>query len=102
MNEHEKSSKEEVIEIPVGRYLGKVRNNPWIIATFVLGIAFVLSLIFGGGNNGVGADVAAGKTLEFLNTNPELQGQINLVSVGESGSFYEVLVGFQGDQVPVY
>lgn len=103
MSGHEKSSKDEVIEIPVGKYLGRLRDNPWIVATFVFGIAFVLSLVFGGGGSGgVGSERAADNALAFFNSNPQLQGQVELVNSERTGNFYEVLVGFQGDQLPVY
>ena len=37
------AEKKDVIEIPVGRYLGAVRSNPWVLATFICaGVALVL------------------------------------------------------------
>lgn len=96
--------KEETIEIPVGKYLNAVRKNPWIASTFVLAIALVLVFIFGGlgGGSTVSADEAGQKVLTFLNSNPNLAGQVSYVSAERDGQLYEITIQYDGTNVPVY
>ena len=102
----EKTEKSEVIEVPVGRYFKNLRTNPWIASTVVLGVVLVLVLIFGtGGASGgakISSDEAGQKVLEFLNSNPSVTGEIELVSAEQDGQFYQVMLTYQGQQVPVY
>jgi len=105
MSEEEKeTTPEETVEIPVGKYVGKMRENPWIVATFVMALAFVLSLFFGGGAGVTGevvnADEAAQNLVEFINSRG--QGEADLVSVEQEGSLYKTVVNYQGQEVPVY
>lgn len=87
-------------------YLGKVRANPWIASTFVLAAVVVLMFVFGsgfsGGQSKIGSEEAGQKVLKFLESNPAITGEVTLVSAKEDGQFYEVLLSYQGQQVPVY
>jgi len=99
--------KEDVVEIPVGKYLKGVRKNPWVASTFVLGLLLVLVLIFGVGGGGSGegvvnADEAGQKVLSFINSNPEITGEAALVSAEQDGNFHRVIINYQGQEVPVY
>lgn len=83
----------------------KLRSNPWIASTLVLVIALVLVLAFSfakGGTSKITADEAGKKVLEFLNSNPSITGEVTLVSAKQDGQFYQVLLSYQGQQVPVY
>jgi protein-disulfide isomerase len=98
--------KEEVIEIPIGRYLSNIRENPWMISTLVLGVFLIAVLFFSpfGGFSGktVSADKAGQQALSFIQSNPSLEGVVSLVSVKEDSGFYEVVLNYQGRDVPVY
>jgi hypothetical protein len=102
----EKSEKSDAIEVPVGKYFDNIRSNPWIAATFVLAVVLVLVLILGtGGARGspkITADDAAQKVLTFLNSNPQITGEVTLVSAKQDGQFYQVMLTYNGQQVPVY
>lgn len=102
----DKKEENDTVEIPVGKFFGKVRSNPWMASTIVLGIVVILVLAFGGAGTGgvatVSADEAGERVLEFLNSNPQITGEVTLVSAEESGQFYEVVLSYQGQQVPVY
>ena len=83
----------------------KMRQNPWILSTLVLG---VLSLIlisgsfFGAGMTGnvISGDVASNNLVSYLNTVAD--SEVTLIDTEDSGSMYLVTVGYQGDEVPLY
>lgn len=86
----------------------KVRENPWILATFVLGIVALLLIItsFSGGMTGgaIGVadkDVVTQKVMNFLNAQVG-EGNVKYVSTNLKNGLYEVLVNYQGTEVPVY
>ncbi|MBU0906555.1 MAG: hypothetical protein KKD18_01225 [Nanoarchaeota archaeon] len=84
----------------------KIRANPWIASTIVLGLILVLVLALGTGGGSttakVTADEAGQKVLTFLNSNPAITGEVSLVSAEEEGQFYKVTLTYQGQEVPVY
>ncbi len=82
--------------------LSKARQNPWILATFILAIV-LLFLIFTKSSSFssdiVGKDAAANNLLSFIKG----QGSnIQLVSSEQNGSFYQVVVNYQGQDIIVY
>lgn len=82
----------------------RVRENPWILATFVLGIVVVL-LMFGNGfgkvtGNVVSGDKAAEDLISYLNTIAD--SDIELVDVSEVNGLYEVVVDYEGERFPIY
>lgn len=90
-----------------------VKKNPWIIATIVLGIIALVLLVFmlRGGITGniitgrvIGEEDISSKTVDFVNTNllPPGQGQVTFNSISEKSGLYEVLVLYQGREVPIY
>ncbi len=90
-----------------------VKKNPWIMATIVLGIIalVLLVLMLRGGITGniitgrvIGEADIVSKTVDFVNTNllPPGQGQVTFNSISEKSGLYEVLVSFQGREVPIY
>ncbi|MFH1585808.1 MAG: thioredoxin domain-containing protein [archaeon] len=81
------------------------KNNPWIISTFVLGIAVLILLVGNfnptGGVVGVkvGADDAGQAVLGLA------QAQVpdsEVVEVTEESGLYKVLLSMDGNEVPVY
>ena len=83
----------------------KIRENPWILSTFVLG-ALCLILITGilssgtSGVNTIPSDAAAKKLVEFLNRNAP--SEVTLESVSSESGLYKVNVKFRGNTIPVY
>ncbi|MCA9485785.1 MAG: hypothetical protein KC506_02995 [Nanoarchaeota archaeon] len=98
------SEKEETIEINFGKMLGSFRKNPWIVASIVLAVFLVVVLVgdFGSGGAKVSADEAAANVINFINSNPNAQGQATLVSSQRNGQFYEVVLNYQGGDVSVF
>ncbi|HLC32078.1 MAG TPA: thioredoxin domain-containing protein [Candidatus Nanoarchaeia archaeon] len=94
----------DVIEIPVGRYVGAMRRNPWMVVSVVLALALVFVLFFRGGSSGTGLVVSeqdAGDSLiKFING--QGQGTAEFVSAEEKDNFYQVTVKYNGQDIPVY
>lgn len=103
-----KSEKSDVIEIPVGKQMEKLRSNPWIISTFVLGIVLVLVLVFGGvgykggGEEVVSLDEAENNLLSFIKSQSQVPADLEVISSEKEGQLYKVTLNFQGQEVPVY
>ena len=100
----EKVESKDTIEIPVGKYLSSMRENPWRVSTVVLVLVLLGVIFFNplGSSSTVSADTAGTQVIDFLNSNPQLENQVSLISVSKEGSFYQALLSFQGQQVPVY
>ncbi len=82
----------------------KIKGNPWIMVSIVLGIA-VLILLFmvlrGGITGNVVKGESAGTTIvEYLNA--RTGGGVEYVSYKDLGNLYEVTVSYQGQEIPVY
>jgi protein-disulfide isomerase len=86
------------------KLMEKLRANPWILSTFVLGIITIVLLLgaFNPGMTGnvISDDAAAERLVDFLNTRSD--GTVTLDSVSEDSGLYKVDVGYQGDVIPVY
>jgi len=82
----------------------KVRENPWMLGTFVLSVLVValLLLTFTGGitGNAISSSAAAEKTLAFY----ESAGisDLTLASIEEISGLYQVNLNYKGSVVPVY
>ena len=80
------------------------KKNPWMIASFILGIAVIVLLImvFKGGITGnVVSETDASDTLiDYLNS--KTGGGVEFVSAQDIGNLYEVTVNYQGQDLPVY
>ncbi len=101
MAEHTEKKKEDVIEIPVGSFLRKIRNNPWIIASIVLFVLLIISLFMRSGVSGqVSANQAGQNLVSFINGLGN--GQAQLVSSVQQGSLYNVTVNYQSQKISVY
>ena len=79
------------------------KTNWWMISTIVLAIALVLVYITGGitgGVVGVSTTNAEQSMLDFLNA--RTGGGVEIVETNEQGAFYEIIVEYQGQEIPVY
>lgn len=82
----------------------KIRENPWILATFVLGVLSVFILIttlFGGLTGNVISANSAGERLLKFYQSMGIEG-LTLESVKEISGLYQVNLNYEGEIVPVY
>lgn len=98
-NEKEESSnkKEKLTE--------KMRENPWILSTLVLGI-LILVLLVGNFSGGVTGNVISEKDagdiiLNFVKTQTNGQGELVETTVFDN-VLYKVVILYQGNEVPLY
>ncbi len=110
MEEENKEEKEieEVVEkkeeVPdkKGKLTEKMRENPWILSTLVLGIVTLILLVgnFSGGMTGnvISAGQAGDALLDFAN---QQGADAELVGVEDVGNFYEVTLTMDGRDVPL-
>jgi hypothetical protein len=79
-----------------------LRDKPWVVSTFVLGILVVLLILgnfFNLTGNAVSGKSAGDEILSFANA----QGaNAQLINVTSEGGFYKVFLSIQGNEVPVY
>ena len=88
-----------VEEILSKKNLNKIFKNPWAIATIILVIALVV-VLFANPFPGVSKNKAGEDVVAFLNS--QTGGGVELIEINTKDSLYEVLVDFQGQQIPVY
>lgn len=102
MHQDKKEMSEEVIQIPVGRWLYAIKHNIWMSVSIVLAIALIVSLFFAfrGGSGVVSGEKAASNLIDFINK--QGNGVAELVSVEKKDGMYEVIVSFQGQNIPVF
>ena len=86
-------------------YTHKLRENPWIVSTFVLGILGLILLIsnFSGSVSGniISEDEAGNTILNFVKT--QTQGHGELIEVKSfDDSLYEVIILYNGQKLPLY
>lgn len=86
-----------------------VKKNPWVMATIVLGIIvlILLVLMLRGGITGniitgraIGGQDAGDKLIDYLNS--RTGGGVEYISHEDIGNLYEVLISYQGQELPVY
>jgi len=100
--------KSDVIEIPIGRYLGRARNNPWSVISVLLALVLLGVLVFtpfsptGNTIREIDPNDAGQIAVDYINANPDLEGEVSLISVTKEGEFYQAFLDYQGQQVPVY
>ena len=98
-------TKSDVIEIPVGKYLSGLRDNPWRVSSVVLGVVLLGVLLFtpfSGTGSTISSAEAGENVLSFINSNPDLEGEVTIDSVGEEDGFHKVILNYGGQQVPIY
>ena len=79
--------------------LHKIRENPWILSSVILGIIltiFIINNSFGG----VSGNSAGQKLVDFLNK--QAPSKITLEDVSTESGLYKVNVLFQDQSIPVY
>lgn len=82
--------------------------NLWILVSLVLAVVLVLSLVKGWSLTGKTSGTlspgdAAKKTVDYINTNLVQSGtSATLNSTHDLGGVYEVIVTYQGNQIPVF
>jgi glutaredoxin len=107
MGEEEKESEQEnpaTSPIKKSNLTEKIRENPWIVSTFILGILVVILFIaiFSGNLTGnvVSKEKAADNLMNYLNT--VANSPITLVSVENLGGLYLATIKYQNQDIPVY
>ncbi|MBC8495851.1 hypothetical protein H8D36_06875 [archaeon] len=84
---------------PCMKLIEKLSKNYWIVATVILAILLIGTLVMDNSGN-ISANKAAQQTADFLNT--QTGGGVEVVSVEKSDSFYMITVSYQGQEIPVY
>lgn len=83
----------------------KIKENPWILATIILGIIAVSIIVVSFKGNITGYAVSEEKASEnlvnYLNSIVP-KGQVTYVSSEDIGTLYQVTVEYQGDKIPLY
>lgn len=93
-------------------FVEKVRENPWIISSIILGILLLGFLFSSSGVTGgvitggavasgeiISAKVAGEKMVDFANANG---ADAKLVEVNDRGNFYEVVLLIEGNELSLY
>ncbi len=90
---------------PENEAIGGFRNNPWMIASIVLGLVLIGVIFFGGGG-GISGDVvsesiASDNLVAFIKSQGQ-GGDIEIDSIEREGTLYKAVVDYQGQKIPVY
>ena len=87
-----------------GTLTDKMRENPWVATTLVLGVVVLIFIVagFGGVTGGsIGVNDAGDMILNFVQS--QTGGEGELVEVTEYEEyFYKIIILFQGQEVPLY
>lgn len=83
----------------------KIKSNPWMLATIVLGIILLVLIAFvmpkaSVTGNAISDKEAGDKLLSYINTIAD--SPVDLVSTSDVGNLYEVKVSYQGQTMPLY
>ena len=89
-------------EINMSKLGHKLKHNPWIVCSIILGIVVLVLLFFvlrGGTSGKVSGKIAAENLINFA----KAQGATaTLVNVSDLGNFYEVVLSIGGQEAPIY
>ena len=90
-------------KLDISKIKNSIKSNPWMASTIVVGIIAVILMIIlasGGITGNVISETEAGKKIiDFA----EAQGvDVTLSEVNEKGNLYEVVVLFEGQELPLY
>lgn len=83
----------------------KMRENPWVVSTIVLAIVTIILLVGNFSGSVTGASVAKAsdveaKVLDFVNS--QVDEPVSIVDTTMQNGLYQVVVLYQGQQVPIY
>lgn len=96
--------KEEKKEEKKSEFTSKLRENPYIVSTIVLGLATLilvtLTLSPSLTGNVISGSSAGQNLIDYLNTN--VGGGVGYVSYEDLGNLYQIIVSYNGDNIPVY
>ena len=106
MEKEKNIDKPDTINVPIGKYFSKFRENPWIVSTILLVVVLIALMFFGGfgagSGNTVSGDTAANNLISFIKSQPGTQGDVKVISNEKEGTLYKVTVDYQGQNIPVY
>jgi len=105
VNYNKDNESKDVVVINYGKHFEKVRDNPWIISTIVLGLVVVFLVIFsfgGGSEDFVNENTAANNLVSFIKSRNEANGNVKIVSTMRDGQLYKVILDYQGQNIPLY
>lgn len=95
--------KEERISDKLGNdFTQKLRENPWIISTIVLGVLVVFMLF---SNTSItGNSISEGKAQEILNNffEDNVPEDVVIKDISVESGLYKAMVEYQGSEIPVY
>ena len=78
----------------------KIGNNYWAVATIVLTLVLIILLVNGNAfSTSIGKDKAGQSVVDFLNS--QTGGGVELVEVTSDGEFYQVMVSYQEQSIPL-
>ena len=82
-----------------------ILENPWMLATIFLAVVLIIVLVLrftGAGLTGnvVSEDKAVQNLMDFVKA--QGGGEAEYVSTSKNGSFYEITIKYQGQELPVY
>ncbi len=88
-NSHQKRKLSEVM-----------RENPWILSSAVLGIIVLVFIVGSFSGGGISKGAVGNVILDFANA--QTGGGVTLSSVEDMGDLYEVVVNYEGNEIPLY
>ncbi len=78
----------------------KISHNYWAVATIVLAIVLIILLVNGNAfSTSIGKAKAGQSVVDFLNS--QTGGGVELVEITSDGEFYQVMVSYQGQNIPL-
>jgi len=89
--------KKEVAKKNNSDIFNKMRENPWMISTIVVGLLLIISI--SGSSISTSEEVVKSNALDFLNS--KVEGEVVLDSISNEGSYYELMITYDGNQIPV-
>jgi len=101
MEENKSAEKEHKNSITKKDVTEKMRKNPWILSTLILGVVVLILLVgnFGTTGNSVSENEAGKIILDFANS--QVEGA-ELVSVEKDSGLYKVTLALDGNDIPLY
>lgn len=89
--------KKEVSRKKNSDLLNKMRENPWMISTIVVGFLLIISVT--GSSISVSEETVKSNALDFLNS--KVEGAVVIDSISNKESYYELMITYDGNQIPV-